>query len=276
MSAVISRRRKWGAQHSTGNRKCCRRLGIGGELHDAIPIGRGTKQNVRRAVGLLPMKKREFLQSPGIVRGVHSHVFAVKHIDHSLLARRHQFVRMRAILVRQDEHSTRTQIKVVLVKERHTPRGKVIEHLKGGRKLHDAVAIRLSALRNIVSIDARLRRLNVDVPRFIGSETIAALPDGGESVIGRGIEDTRRRQAGFVISKDPATIASVAGVRTKSYVNRPIAQQKSGTIFLILAVEYGNVSLLTHTLCRDQNGTAWSIIAGSNVDGVNIMLDGTV
>ena len=178
-----------------------------------------------------------------------------------------------AVLIGKYEGSGGTQIKIVGIEVGHAPRGEIIGHRETGRKLHHAVAISLATVWDIEAVGAGFGGLYEDVAGCIGGETHARLPDGSQSVVGRGVEDRELRQTGSIVGQNPAAVGVVAGVRAEAQVKDTVEQQQAGAVFLVLAVEDGEVSCITRAGGGDQDGAARLLVAGGDVDGVQMVAD---
>ena len=245
---------------------------MGGEVHGIVPVGGRTEQHVAGATRY----KNDLLQSLTVVRRVHSQVVAIENVSDALLAAGDEFMRIGAVLIGKDEGPSGTQIKIVGVEVGHAPRGEIIGHRETGRKLQHAVAISLATVRDIEAIAAGFGSLHEDVAGCIGRETHARLPDGSQSVVGRGVEDRELRQTGSIIGQHPAAVGVVAGVRAEAQVKDTVEQQEAGAVFLVLAVEDGEVSCITRAGGGDQDGAARLLVAGGDVEGVKMMTDGGI
>src|SRR6202043_875204 len=62
-----------------------------------------------------------------------------------------------------------------------------------------------------------------------------------------------------------------AVVRAEAQVKGPVEQQQAGPVFLVLAVEDGDVSFITRAGGGDQNGAARLLVAGSDVEGMKMV-----
>src|SRR6202035_3762515 len=132
--------------------------------------------------------------------------------------------------VGKDDGAGGTQVKIVGIEVGHAPRREIIGEREIGGKLQHAVAERLAAVRDVVR-GARFGGLHedVDVTGIVGGggKTHARLPDGSQSVIGRGVEDGELRQTGSVVRQNPAAAAVVAGVRAEAQVKDAVDQQEA-------------------------------------------------
>src|SRR5882762_2710632 len=123
-----------------------------------------------------------------------------------------------AVLIGKEEGSGGTQIKIVGVQVGHAPGGEIIGDREIRRKLHHAVAVGLATVWDIESLAAAFGGLHEDVAGCVGGETNPSLPDGSQSVIGRGVKDSELRQTSRVIGKNPTAISVVAIVRAEAQV----------------------------------------------------------
>src|ERR1700681_190639 len=153
---------------------------------------------------------------------------AIENIGDALLAAGDEFMRIGAVLIGKDEGSGGTQIKIVGVEVGHAPRRKIIGQREIGGKLQHAVAIGLATVWDVEPIASSLGGLHEDVAGGVGGETDPGLPDGGQSVVGRSIEDRELRQTGSVVRKNPAAVAVVAVIRAETQVEHPVEQQEAG------------------------------------------------
>src|ERR1700719_4224109 len=97
-------------------------------------------------------------------------------------------MRIRAGVIGQDQRARRTQIEIVSVEKGYICRGEITRQREAGRKLDNAIAVGLAPVRNVVAMGATFRSLRKNVAGFIGGDTDASLPDGSQSVVGRGVE----------------------------------------------------------------------------------------
>ena len=201
---------------------------------------------------------------------------AIENIDVALLAGGDEFIGMGAVLIGEDNGPGGTQVKIVGVEVSHAPRGEIIGDRKIGGKLDDAIAVGLATVWDIEPIAAGFGGLHEDVAVFVGGETGAGLPDGSQSVVGRGVEDSALRQTGSVVGKDPAAVAIVAEVRAEAQVKDTVEQQEAGAVFLVETVEDGFVPLIAGAGGGDQDGAARLLIAGGDIEGVEMVTDGRV
>lgn len=198
---------------------------------------------------------------------------AIENVDPALLAAGDEFMGKGAVkLIGEDEGSGGTQVKIVGVEVSHVPRGEIIGDREIGAKLHDAIAVGLATVWDIEAVGAGFGGLNEYVG-FVGGETVAGLPDGSQSAVGRGVEDSELRQTGSAVGQDPAAVAVVAEVRAEAQVKDTVEQQKAGTVFLVEAVEDGDVSLIAGAGGGDQDGAAKLLRSGSDVEGVKVVTD---
>ena len=178
-----------------------------------------------------------------------------------------------------------TQVKIISVEVGHGPRGEIIVNREIGVKLHHAIAVGLATGWEIIVARAGdFGGLKENVAGFIGGKTGAGLPDGSQSPVGRRVEDrewgrnlgTPHRSA-CVVGKDPAAVLVVAAVRAEADVKHTVEQQEAGAVFLVQAVEDGDVSLFAGRLdVFDLDGTARLLIAARDVEGVDVVTDGAV
>ena len=163
--------------------------------------------------------------------GEHSHVVAIENIDEALFAGSDEFMNIRTVLIGKNENSRRTQVQIVSIEEGNVPGSEVIAHREiGGIELQHAVAVGLAALRNVVATGAGFGRLYKDVVVLVGGEPVASLPDRGQPVIRRSVEDGGLRQAGFIVGQYPTAVVVVAGVGSEADIDGAIQQQQSGTV----------------------------------------------
>ncbi len=180
---------------------------------------------------------------------------------------------MGTLLIGKDEGAGGTQVKIVGVEVGHAPRREIIGQREIWGKLQHAVAIGLAPVGDIEPIAGGFGGFHEDVAIGIGRETDPGLPDGSQSVVGRGVKDSELRQTGSIVGKNPAAIAVVAVVRAEAQVKDPVEQQEAGAVFLMLAVEDGDVSFITSAGGGDQDGAARLFVAGGDVEGVKMVAD---
>src|SRR3981189_1926767 len=78
------------------------------------------------------------------------------------------------------------------------------------------------------------------------------------------------------MEQTPAAVAVVAVVRAEAQVKNTIDQQEAGAVFLVIAVEDGDVSFIAGAGGGDQNGAAHFLDSGCNVEGVKMVTDGGI
>src|SRR6266567_5061289 len=104
-------------------------------------------------------------------------------------------MRIRAVqLVGQDQNSRRTQIEIVSVEKGYICWGEITRQREVRRKPDNTIAVGLASVRNVVAMGAAFRSLRKNVAGFVGGDTHACLPDGSQSVVGRGVEYSLLRQ----------------------------------------------------------------------------------
>src|SRR6202521_4071189 len=272
-AAGIARRRfPRSTEQSPGQRKSHERRSAGGEVQGVVPVGGRTEQHVVADARF----KNDLLKNLTVVRREHSQTVPIKNVNDALLAAGDQFVGIGAVLIGKDEGAGGTQVKIVGVEVGHAPRSEIIGDREIGGKLQHAVAIGLATVWDIEPIAAGFGGLYEDVAIGIGRETDPGLPNGSQSVVGRGVKDGELRQIVSVVGKNPAGGAVVAGVRAEAQVQDSVEQQEAGAVFLMQAVEDGEVSFITCAGGSDQDGAARLLVAGGDIEGVKMVTDGGV
>src|SRR6266853_957824 len=132
-------------------------------------------------------------------------------------------MRLRAVqLVGQDQNSRRTQIEIVSVEKGYICRGEITGQREVRGKLDNAIAVGLASIRNVVPMGATFRSLRKNVAGFVGGDTDARLPDGSQSVVGRGVEYSLLRQGSHVVRQEPAAVTVIAVIRAEAQIENAI------------------------------------------------------
>src|ERR1700747_2034131 len=108
-------------------------------------------------------------------------------------------MRIRAGLIGQDQSSRRTQIEIISVEKGYICWGEITRQREVRRKPDNTIAVGFATVRNVVAVSATFRSLRKNVAGFVGGDTDARLPDGSQSVVGRGVEYSLLRQGSDVV-----------------------------------------------------------------------------